>query len=223
MKIYGRLFILIYFFILSLPALAVSTKSVSSASPASQSASNEQMLSNQLAATITAAENYQKQLKSQLLDLQQQNVALKQQLNAVQEKLTMVSAEVASRQTSPKKIVPVESAGISQWIASLNLDNPMIDMRLAIGLIVLGLLLLAWLFWYHRPKLIEETDQENDDEDEYDFMGSDEAIPAKLDLARAYIEMSKKDEAIKILEEVAIKGDAAQKQEAQQIRKQLKN
>ncbi len=39
------------------------------------------------------------------------------------------------------------------------------------------------------PEAIKPKEEENDTQCEYDFMGSSEAIPAKLDLARAYIAM----------------------------------
>ena len=222
MRIHYRLFFIINFLILALPVLAANTNvsSPSSPVPAPQSSPNAQMLSNQLAATITAAEDYQNQLKIQLQQLKEQNTDLKQQLMSVQEKLATVSAEVASRQMAIPQTVS-EQPGLFQWIFSFfNLNNSMIDMHLAVGLMVLGLLLLAWLLWYRRPKLIDEAEQEVGD-DEYDFMGSDEAIPAKLDLARAYIEMEKKDEAKKVLEEVTTKGSRAQKQEARKIKEQL--
>ena len=60
---------------------------------------------------------------------------------------------------------------------------------------------------------IAETD-EIDTKDEYDFMGSSEAIPAKLDLAHAYIAMEDFSSARKVLRQVISSGDAKQQNEA---------
>lgn len=57
----------------------------------------------------------------------------------------------------------------------------------------------------------------NDSSDEYDFMSSDEAIPAKLDLARAYMTMGDHLAAKGVLEEVLARGNAEQKAHAQNL------
>lgn len=64
---------------------------------------------------------------------------------------------------------------------------------------------------------IEDIDGDNDTRNEYDFMGSDEAIPAKIDLARAYVAMEDYPAAREVIQEVLHKGNAAQKNEAKQI------
>lgn len=61
-----------------------------------------------------------------------------------------------------------------------------------------------------------------DFESDYDFMGSEEGIPTKFDLARAYIDMGDKPAAVRVLEEVAAQGDAHQKREAQAILKKIR-
>jgi pilus assembly protein FimV len=52
-------------------------------------------------------------------------------------------------------------------------------------------------------------------------MGSQESIPAKLDLARAYIDMDDKDAARNALNEVVAKGTMEQQKEAQGLLDQL--
>jgi len=59
------------------------------------------------------------------------------------------------------------------------------------------------------------------DEGEFDYMNSPEALPAKLDLARAYIQMEDNQEARKILREVLEKGDKAQIKQAHDLLNQL--
>ena len=68
------------------------------------------------------------------------------------------------------------------------------------------------------PELREpELSEANDTRDEYDFMATKQAIPAKLDLARAYIDMGDVFAARTTLEEVLTQGDNAQVQEARQL------
>lgn len=71
------------------------------------------------------------------------------------------------------------------------------------------------------PKYTEDEDDE-DLKDEYDFMGSNEGIPAKLDLARAYIDMQDHVAAKQVLQEILSQGDSAQQAAAQALLKTLK-
>ena len=87
------------------------------------------------------------------------------------------------------------------------------------GLVLILLLILLGHIWYWhkrcKPKTIEpETD--------YDFMGSKESIPAKLDLARAYIDMADKKSARKVLKEIIAQGNAKQRKEAEKLLTQIK-
>ncbi|MDF1795957.1 MAG: hypothetical protein P1U63_05415 [Coxiellaceae bacterium] len=79
-----------------------------------------------------------------------------------------------------------------------------------------ALLMLIWFVWPKnraQPKpVVRATDQS-----EYDFMATSEAIPAKLDLARAYLAMEDYDSAKGVCAEVFRKGDEQQKTEAQNI------
>lgn len=62
---------------------------------------------------------------------------------------------------------------------------------------------------------------EDDTRGEYDFMGSSEGIPAKLDLARAYIAMEDFDAARQTLSEILGEGDETQRQEAHSLLKKM--
>ncbi len=62
---------------------------------------------------------------------------------------------------------------------------------------------------------------EDDTRGEYDFMGSSEGIPAKLDLARAYIAMEDFDSARQTLSEILGEGDDTQCQEARALLKKI--
>jgi len=103
-------------------------------------------------------------------------------------------------------------------------------LRLGCALLILIFLLLCY-FEEDEPELkkqnaspkasIEkkppELSEENDTRDEYDFMSTEQAIPAKLDLARAYMDMGDPNAAKKVLQEVVLKGDETQVHEAKQL------
>ena len=77
------------------------------------------------------------------------------------------------------------------------------------------------MFWLSRRKQ-KAVDTPETKEIEYDFLASKESIPAKLDLARTYIDMSDKKAASKVLKEIMKKGDDKQKKEAEALLEQIK-
>lgn len=75
-----------------------------------------------------------------------------------------------------------------------------------------------------EPTETPATDIDNDeqgDEDDFDFLAGTDEAATKLDLARAYLEMSDFDGARGILEEVLLEGNEDQKVEAQDLLKNL--
>lgn len=96
-------------------------------------------------------------------------------------------------------------------------------------LAVIILLLLVILYFILMPKKTfstvsvaspQEIDNAPDDQDteqEYDFMGSKEGVPAKIDLARAYVAMQDYQQAKQVLDDVLTKGNNEQRQAAQII------
>lgn len=96
-----------------------------------------------------------------------------------------------------------------------------------VGVLLLLLLLISLsnsrkLRRYSREK--EETiksAEEDDTQDEYDYLGSNESIPAKLNLARAYIAMDDYPAAGKIIDEVLQAGNEAQRKEADELKQQI--
>lgn len=70
-----------------------------------------------------------------------------------------------------------------------------------------------------RKKVLPEEEVEIIEviEDEYDYLGSQEGIAAKLDLARAYIDMGNSSQAILVLNEVIAHGNDEQRHRARKI------
>ena len=73
------------------------------------------------------------------------------------------------------------------------------------------------------PNTQSQSSDDDDTKDEYDFMGSSEGIPAKLDLARAYLAMEDYQSARTVLEQVKAEGNEAQRQEAKELANQINN
>ena len=178
-------------------------------STANQSTAQPQTLSQQVNGLLAAAQTSQQQLQTRLVQLNQQDNNLQQQLVLAQSQLTLLSRRIGS----------LPAATLPQNHDFFSLQNPLINSHLSVGLLALGFLLLVWLVWYRLPTVKIKAEQQA--EDEYDFMGSEEALPAKLALARAYIEMGNETEARSALAEVVAKGNNAQREEALQLLKEL--
>ena len=90
-------------------------------------------------------------------------------------------------------------------------------MAIFMTILVLGLIV------ENRPKYRQRSSEYLSEEiienpnDEYDFMGSEEGIPAKMNLARAYFDMGLPEKARKVLTDIAAKGDSSQKEEARSM------
>ena len=107
----------------------------------------------------------------------------------------------------------------SQWLAPNSL-------RVASIATILLVAIMLWILWTPKRKLavVTETSEDSDLGDEYDFMHSQEGIPARLDLARAYIGMDDYESAKEVL--FAILQDqpsAAYQEQAQAMLNELSN
>lgn len=152
--------------------------------------------------------------------------------------VTTTPTQIAVTTTSSPALqttVTVPTAPTKPTKALTTQQDPTTMLRIGVGFIVLALLLLGFLLWPRKKekktpfentasKTHEEfaEEEENIDlEEEYDFMGEDEAIPTRLNLARGYIEMEKYSDARKALELVFEKGDELQIEEAKNLLRQI--
>lgn len=136
---------------------------------------------------------------------------LSQNLNLAEQKIVALQkAQAASQQGLINRL----SQTLESWSGYINLE---------VALMILGLVivLLIWWWWHchsKKKKMIPEpTPSSEAFQGEYDLMNSAEGIPAKLNLARAYIEMGNKNEAQNILQEVLKQGNEEQQQEAKTL------
>lgn len=140
---------------------------------------------------------------------------LSQNLNAADQKMLFLQkAQAASQQGLLNRV----SQTLESWSEYVNFE---------VALIIFGLvivLLIGWGWHHHHSKkkapLPEASSSTESTQGEYDLMNSAEGIPAKLNLARAYIEMGNKSEAQNILQEVLKQGNEEQQKEAKALLEQ---
>jgi FimV-like protein len=176
---------------------------------------------------------YQQKTDARLEDIAEKNQAMQTQLQQLTQALTLLNQEVmALKQMNAAMQQATQSNSVVahvQWLDALKNKLGTLGM-IVLVLVVLGL--LTWMAWpRRRPKkqspqpVAEKTTLVPDDLDdtkvEYDYMGSNESIPAKLNLARAYVAMEDYSAARKVLNEVAQAGSREQQQQAEELRKVL--
>ena len=146
---------------------------------------------------------FDQQYQDRIADLDQHTLALQNQINNLQNEINKL------KQPSQAELFYV------------NLQDSFGGYGLYVLGTIVAIILLLFIWWIcpcRKPK----ENKEEDTESEYDFMGSNEGIPAKLDLARAYIDMDDKKSARKVLAEVTKKGNKEQQQAAQELLARIK-
>jgi len=169
--------------------------------------------------------------------IEAQTQALENQLRQENNLLSSLTNMVANidkilqdRSLPNDKPTPVEEEGSDEWVKIM-----WTDMWIVVGgvlfVLLLGFIILSRLALrtnsgsvdhaQHSPESptpdvshIDSSDDKGKDEEEYDYWGSREGVLAKLDLARAYIDMGEIQQAKETLQEVIQKGSDLQKEEA---------
>lgn len=186
---------------------------------------------------------YQQKVDQQLAELKKQNIELYNKVIQLNNQLTPLIRQTTQQQTqmpsnhqlaintAANLVNPTKSVSTSAVNAAKHNLTSLLEVKLGGALVVFGLLMLTWLLWNNRRSnlvvaTVERTEpafnNNMDGDDEYNFMASKEAIPAKLNLARAYQEMGDLQSAIEVLEEVIKEGNSAQNQEAQRMLHKIK-
>ena len=192
----------------------------------------QQNTTTQLKNTIRAFESFRIQSNQRIIQLEQQNNALREQIQNLGQQLAEYSQNAS---TTVLQLQPSSSAQQETFTSKLNHLLGNFDIKLSLGLLALILLTLIWLIFrpskasqtvtprFHQKSIVVEPEfnnaqqTESNLDDEYDFLGSREGIPAKLDLARAYIDMGENVNAMEILQDVLAKGDPSQQVEAESL------
>lgn len=193
--------------------------------------------------TVVAPDSVTTNLQQEVITTQQELEKYKDQINTEMINLEKQNAAMQSRLLQDEKIV----SELTQKNITTNANNsaaPVLPNQLSAYLpkskvgwwIMWAMLFIIVLIWMpsgkrevikrQEPVVHTNADEtaENDIkfEDEYDFMNSQEALPAKLDLARAYIDMEDFSSAEMLLKEVMEKGASSERKQAMQLLKTIK-
>lgn len=184
----------------------------------------------------------QESLKS-IRELAQKNLAISTQLTTINQILASLTSELDHLKAAQSRIKSTSSQLTSHkndqqasWQKLLEKYGLSSDYELG------GAALLIFCFGFlagrarvnkknidpaHAPvkndpdKKEEDIKEEDDTRDEYDFMSSNEAIPAMLDLARSYIAMEDNEQARAVLKAIISRGNEEQQAEAKTLREKI--
>ncbi len=175
-----------------------------------------------------AGSTYQQQTAERIQQLSMQNAQLQGNLQRLRKALVMMNQEVSglNQQLQQLHTKTNQTAPSTQtWLGDVTSHVSLWLSYLMLAVIIFLLLLLIFMMSRRRQAAVNAVmlseqatvEADPDTETEYDFMGSDEAIPAKLDLAQAYITMEDFAAATKVLEEVVQRGNEEQQQQAKEL------
>jgi FimV-like protein len=189
-------------------------------------------LFNQTVTRLAQNQQMTQQLDMQQMHvLQQQNTSLQDQISKMAQAMTLMHQQVAAIGAEVVSLEKVAAALPAQKPASQGsqLWNSFLHsvyFKIVSG--ALALLLIGFVWWLTgRMPITSNTAKPDiaagaDSNADYDFLSSEDAIPAKLDLARAYIAMEDFNASTVVLNDVFVQGNSEQKQEAQTLLNQIK-
>lgn len=179
------------------------------AAPAEEPNTELALLSQRFDQFFNEYHQLQEQAKQKLEKLENENAELKNQLLVLEKQVT----RLLDWQNS-------DASGLSR--------QDSIWLGVGFSVILIWLLVLT-LRRQERPTVAPKqpidphisTHDETDIEDEYDYLGSEEGIAAKIDLARAYHDMGDIAQAREVLQDVLKVGNTEQKQAAAELLSQI--
>lgn len=185
---------------------------------------NEKTVKAALHETKAVIDQHQAISAEQVEELKKQNQMLKDQLSKMQQQLDQTRSAVIDKNT---EVIQQKLIVLDQQEATAQKKRYQIDLHLAIGLMVLGFLILTFIFTSNRKiklgklKPLNPPENPHELEEEYDFMNTQEAWPVKLDLARAYMDMKDFENAKILLMEIKNCPDKRLVKEANKLINQL--
>ena len=168
---------------------------------------------------------FQQKINAQLIDLENKNQFLQQQLDQLTQAMVLLNQETVTMRSQGNLSSGVQSRhGLTNhwvnWMHSIENRWGSTTFKGVIVAVTLILILVIGMIWPRRKSSKKEETAE-DTQDEYDYLGSAESMPAKLDLARTYLAMEDYVAAKEVLAEVIERGNPAQRQEAADLLKAM--
>lgn len=169
------------------------------------------------------------QTDNRLTNLEVSHDSIHHQLNGVANRVNAIFNTVALHGESINKLVDDMNHTILKRKHMTQIALSLSEIILGSIVVILLAMIVGLTYSLFRQKPSPQTSPKpqktkplDDEEDEYDFINSAEGIPAKLNLARAYIEMENRESALKILEEVLAEGSQEHKNLATKLIKYIK-
>lgn len=178
-------------------------------------------LQQQLSATQEDLKGYKRQLNERFVSMEQQNLTTQADILKIHQSLANLTQQLI---VIGSKVANMTTLTAAPMTNSMSSSTSYLPKNKFTWWIIFGAVFLIVLLWMPSSKretnnrqepVVTETDP--DLRDEYDFMGSQEAMPAKLNLARAYIDMEDFSSARQVLQEVITKGDIKEQLKAKQM------
>lgn len=164
-------------------------------------------IQNKVDGFIQESKQLQQQTNTQIAALQSQTKDLQTKVNQLTDQLKAVTYQVI--QTTPTNA----TSGKSLFSNPAFLNNLKQHSAWLLGSFVVLLFLLFLLAKSFKSKKTAAEIKR----DEYDYMGSQDSIPSKLDLASAYIDMGDHKAAEKALKDVLARGNEEQRKAARDL------
>ncbi|CAL7962927.1 pilus assembly protein FimV [Gammaproteobacteria bacterium] len=153
--------------------------------------------------------------------VQAQVIQLNERISSLEQNVAQLKKYILeSQKTFWDNLKPIQ-----QYIAELATHGQPLFTILFVCVVVLLLLILFYLLLRRRKSSVEANTPHHDvvfAKEEYDLMESKEGIAAKLNLARAYIDMGKGTEARIMLDEALANGSSSEQAEAKELLAKIK-
>ena len=182
----------------------VSPASISATAAIANSTADENV-EGQLSQLTQSTLTFEQQADVRIQNLVDSNHAIGSALRGMSQNIAMLQQQMGQ--------LPASSTSVDT-VFGMNAQEFQGMVMGAGGVMLLGIGILFGQYLQRRSRIGVVPRKSVDIESEYDFMGTNEAIPAKLDLARSYIAMNDFVQAKQILKTVIEKGDDAQRAEA---------
>jgi FimV-like protein len=160
---------------------------------------------------------YQQNVNTQVTTLQTSNQQTEQQVAELAAVMKTFSAELQSIKAQALQIQSLQQKAAGRTnIQKAESAFGTWPFLLMAGVIIVLLIFVAVGFWPNKSAKQKKgpSSDDNDEKADYDFMTTKEAMPAKLDLARAYVAMDDVVSARVVLEEIQQRGNKEQIREA---------
>jgi len=214
------------------PSTQTQSSDITNGAAVINSAGVDTSLQGQLTELTQSTLTFEQQVDQHLQNLDASNQTMGAAIQSINQNMLVLQQQVSKMQT-PSAHTSSSSSFLQNLLQAFTHQNSLTmieDAGAAAFLLVFGVLMGQLLF--RRPSLVVVPDSAHksrvgdaladDIKNEYDFMSSAEAIPAKLDLARSYMAMGDNEQASTVLKTVMEKGDEEQRIVAEALLNKIK-